>query len=247
MAITGVNTYGNAYESTYVSQKREQRNKIEVLDTSEGKKTGTTQDAGRTKEAGNQNYLEKLQEKVSCLELEQGFGLSTKRDNRATLMIHPKLLEKMQNDPEAEKKYTQTIKDIERAEKAATAYYNALGGCVERTSHWYIDENGEYSHFAYTRRDDKLNEKLREEAKENAEKRIQKTRENAREKVEQLTEKLEDKAEEKVEEKKLLEKIESADVILEEEEAQTIVDTIKENETEKSMKKPAGRNFDMKI
>lgn len=98
MTITGVNNYGNAFENTYPKE---------------------------TKDISNQNYLAKLQEKVSCLELEQGFGLSTKRDNRATLMIHPKLLEKMQNDPEAEKKYTQTIKDIERAERTATAYYNA--------------------------------------------------------------------------------------------------------------------------
>lgn len=245
MAVTGVNNYGNTYESTYVSQKREQRNRIDVLDTSEGKKTGTTQDAERTKDVSNQNYLAKLQEKVSYLELEQGFGLSTKRDNRATLMINPKLLEKMQNDPEAEKRYTQTIQDIERAERTVTAYYNALGGCVERTSHWYIDENGKYCHFAYTRRDDKLNEKLREEAKENAEKQIQKTRENARKKVEQLAKKLEEKAEKRLSEK--LENTENRDVIWEESEAQILVETIKENETEKTLKKPAGMNFDMKI
>lgn len=254
MTITGVNNYGNAFENTYVSQKREQRNETDDLEISEGKKTETIRDTKETKDISNQNYLAKLQEKVPCLELEQGFGLSTKRDNRTTLMIHPKLLEKMQNDSEAEKKYTQTIKDIERAERTATAYYNALGGCVERTSHWYMDENGNYCHFAYTRRDDKLNEKLREEAKENAEKQIEKNRENARKKAKQLAEKLEEKAE-----KQLLKKIESAEnreVILNEDKSRIIVETIKEvkEQSEKESpgsetadKKRAGSNVDIKI
>lgn len=103
-----------------------------------------------------------------------------KRDKRAgVITVNPKLLEKMQNDPEAEKKYTQTLKDIEKAERTANAYYNSLGGCVERTSHWYVDENGEYQHFAYTRRDDRLNKKIREESQKNKEKFIEKTRKKA--------------------------------------------------------------------
>ena len=41
-----------------------------------------------------------------------------KKDNRAGIItVNPKLLEKKQNDPEAAKKYTQTWKDIGRAEK----------------------------------------------------------------------------------------------------------------------------------
>ncbi len=72
------------------------------------------------------------------------------------------------------------LKDIQRAEGAVSAYYNSLGGATERTSHWHIADNGEVSHFAYVRREDKLNEKLREEAEENAKKLIEKTREKAR-------------------------------------------------------------------
>ncbi len=75
---------------------------------------------------------------------------------------------------------TQRLKDIQRAERAASSYYNSLGGVTERTSHWHIADNGEVSHFAYVRREDKLNEKLREEAQENAKRLIEETRENAK-------------------------------------------------------------------
>ena len=71
----------------------------------------------------------------------------------------------------------QRLKDIRRAEAAVSSYYNALGGTTERTSHWHVDDNGNVSHYAHVRREDKLNEKLRKEAQENAEKLIEKTRE----------------------------------------------------------------------
>lgn len=224
MAITGVGNW-NTYEGVYISQKKEPDKGKDVSDISGQKETENTE---KSRETDHQNYLAKLQEKVSYLELEQGCGLSMTRDNRTSLTIHPKLLEKMQNDPEAEKKYTQTIKDIERAERTATAYYNALGGCVERTSHWYMDENGKYCHFAYTRRDDRLNKMLRAQAKENMEKRIEKTRENARKKAKELAEKLEEKADKKLSEK--LENTENRDVILNETETGMLVETIKEME-----------------
>lgn len=189
MAISVVSNYGNSYENIYSSKNKEK----EVS----GKNTYETGNTSVSKEDSNQEYLKKLQNKVSYVELETGFGLSTKRDNKmGTITINPKLLDKMQNNSEEENKYTQMIKDIERAEKTATSFYNALGGCVERTSHWYIDENGKYYHFAYTRRDDKLNKKLREEEKKNAEKQIEVTRKNAREKAKGLEEKLAKKAEE---------------------------------------------------
>lgn len=203
MSITSVNSYANIYENIYVTQKREQDASMQrkqsetegaakAEETAKKSEASTAQTAKRTGNSGE--YLAQLKRQVPYMTLETGFGLSTKRDNRAgVIAINPKLLEKMQNDPQAEEKYTQTLKDIERAEKTANAYYNALGGCVERTSHWYIDENGKYCHFAYTYRDDKLNEKLREERKENAEGLIEKTRQKARERKEQLAEQLEEK------------------------------------------------------
>ena len=152
----------------------------------------------------------------------------------------------MQNDPEAEKKYTQMIKDIETAEKTAISYYNALGGCVERTSHWYIDENGKYYHFAFTHTDDRLNKKLREEAKKNAEKQIEVTRKKVREKAEKLKEKAEERLLEK------LSKSDNGEVYFNDEEIKTIIAAskeIQENQPEKksAYREQAGANLDVKI
>lgn len=144
------------------------------------------------------SILNKLQKQRTHVKLEAGMGLSMKIDQKqGAVTINPKLLEKMQNDPEAEKQYTELIKNIEMAEKTVGAYYNAMGGYVERTSHWYIDENGKYTHFGYVRRDDKLNKKLREEAKKNAEKLVERSREKVAEKRKRLEEAMKKRLEEK--------------------------------------------------
>lgn len=176
MAVAGIgNAYGGIYESAYAPSARE------AVKKEEAKKTETVnKQAEASEKVSNEEYLKTLQKKVPYVKLETGFALNMKKDNRSgVITVNSKLLEKMQNDPEAAKKYTQTLKDIERAEKTGDAYYNALGGVVEMTSHWYVDENGNFSHFAYVRRDDKLNKKIRKEAQEKAEELIEKTREKA--------------------------------------------------------------------
>ncbi len=177
MAITGLGNYENTYGSMYVSQPK-------------GAVSGKN-DTGKVsemKEEDIQEYQKRLQSKVKDVTLETGTSLNMKKDNKiGTVTIHPELLKKMQNNPEAEKKYTQLIRDIERAEQTVGAYYNAIGGVAERSSHWYIDENGKYYHFGYVRRDDKLNKKLREESKKNSEKLIEKTRKKAAEKKDAQT------------------------------------------------------------
>ena len=212
MAISNINNYTDTYEKVYVTQnkKMEAEKKEEV------------------KTESNQSYVKKLQGKVSYVNLEIGYGLNMKKDKKVgTITMNPELLEKMKNDPEAEKKYTQLIKDIERAEKTVNSYYNSLGGVVEHTSHWYIDENGNYTHFGYIKRDDKLNKKLRLEAKKNTEKWIEKSREKAKEKA---------KEQEAVREKRL------------KEDMKDIMDTIrKENEAAEKRENPVGANMDMRI
>ena len=183
MAITGLGNYGNIYGSMYASEPK----------GAVSGKNGTSK-VSETQEADIQEYQKRLQSKVKDVTLETGTSLNMKKDNKiGTVTIHPELLKKMQNNPEAEKKYTQLIKDIERAEQTVGAYYNAIGGVVERSSHWYIDENGEYCHFGYVRRDDKLNKKLREESQKNSEKLIEKTKEKAAKKQKEFQEKLEEK------------------------------------------------------
>lgn len=176
---------------------------------------------GADKPQSASEYLKKLQRQAPYLTLEIGGRLSMARDKRAgVLAIDPRLLKKMQEGPEAEKKFTQTIRDIERAEKTADAYYNALGGCVERTSHWYLDENGEFTHFAHTVRDDRLNKKLRKEAEENADKRIEKARKRSSEKLRELEKRMEKKRKElKVKKKEELAVPDKVKQILEKKEA----------------------------
>lgn len=195
MAITGIgNSYNNnMYENTYAAQKNRVAKKKETKEINEISE-GTTE---TVKKSSREEYLKSIQKQVTCVTLETGTGLNTKKDNKiGTITINPMLLDKMQNDPEAEKKYIQTIKDIERAEQTVAAYYDAIGGYVERSSHWYIDENGKYCHFGYVYRDDKLNKKLRREAQENAEELIEKTLEKSRKKKEELVEKLKENEEE---------------------------------------------------
>lgn len=198
MAVSSIGTYNNVYEGVSVMQRKD-------AEASGQKRAGDVHRTSRiimeksemAKGTDNEEYLRSLQNQVPYTNLEIGSALSMQRDKRAgVITVNPKLLEKMQKDPEAAAQYTQKLKDIERAERTANAYYNSLGGVVERTSHWYVDEEGNHYHFAYTRRDDRLNKKIREETKKNTEKHIEKTRKKAREKAEKLKEQLEKKAEE---------------------------------------------------
>ncbi len=212
MAITGVNSCNNVYEATYASQK------TKYAEISEQKKVKEAEEVKGKGEAvrksSNEEYLKSIQKQVSSVNLETGIGLSMRRDNKiGTITIHPALLEKMQNDPEAAEKYTQTIKDIERAEKMVMAYYNALGGVVERTSHCYVDENGKYYHFGYTRRDDKLNKKLREEARKNAENLTERIREKTAKKKKELKISIEKAADENKEKEKMAERDKNTDKV----------------------------------
>lgn len=249
MAVTGVGSYGNIYESMYSQKSREKKALQE--ERTDGK-SGVSEEK-RVKNNSNEEYLKGLQKQMSYVNLEIGTGLNMKKDNKVgTVTMNPALLEKMQNDPDAAAKYTQLIKDIERAEKTVGAYYNALGGVVEHTSHWYIDENGKYSHFGYVRRDDKLNKKLREEAAENAKKLVEKTREKAAKKKEELKETLE-KAEGKVQQL-LSEKVshsESEEIYLDTDDMQMILEAVREkdekNTGENTTKERVGIHLDMKL
>lgn len=190
MAVSEIrNAYGGIYESAYAPSKKE---------TVKQEENGELRQTEETGKISSGEYLKSIQKQVPYVKLETGFGLSMKKDKRAgVITVNPKLLEKMKNDPEAAKKYTQTLKDIERAEKTGDAYYNALGGVVERTSHWYVDENGNFTHFAYVRRDDKLNKKIRKETQEKSEEFIEKTRKRAvearKEQKKAMAERLEEK------------------------------------------------------
>ena len=124
-----------------------------------------------------------------------------------TLTINPKLLEKMQNDPETEKEMKELIRGVESAVNMLDSIHKASGWTVV-FKHCYIDENGKFTSIAYLRNDFMLNmsDKLREERRENAEKLMERQKESAAEKKEELEEvssekELEEKEAEKAEEK----------------------------------------------
>ncbi|MBD5499305.1 MAG: hypothetical protein HDR11_16410 [Lachnospiraceae bacterium] len=124
-----------------------------------------------------------------------------------TLTINPKLLEKMQNDPETEKEMKELIRGVESAVHMMDGFNKASGWTVV-FKHCYIDENGKFTSIAYLRNDFMLNmsDELREERRENAEKLLERQKESAAEKKEESEEvssekKLEEKEAEKAEEK----------------------------------------------
>jgi len=197
MAITGVSNYNNVYENTYASSKKEAAKKEETRETAATQKSTET-----AKKSSNEEYLRNLQKQVPYIKLQTGYGINLNKDGKVNVVdVNPKLLEKMQNDPQAEKEYTQRLKDVESATKWVDNFEKSMGYTAV-VRHGYVDENGKFSSFAVVVRKDELNEKLRKEAQENAEERIEKSRKDAHENAEQLAEKMAEKAEEAEESEK---------------------------------------------
>lgn len=188
MAITGVSNYNSVYENTYASSKKEAVKKEETTET-----TATQKSTETAKQSSNEEYLKFLQKQVSYIRLQTGYGINTNNDGKVNVVdVSPKLLEKMQNNPQAAKEYMQRLKDVESATKWVDNFEKSMG-YTAICRHGYIDENGNFSSFAVIVRNDELNEELRKEAQENAEEQIEKSREKARVNAEQLAEKIAEK------------------------------------------------------
>lgn len=156
------------------------------------KETAKTQEtSGNSKAKSTAEYANELAKLVPSAEFQIGNSYSTAKTGK-TLTVNPKLLEKMQNDPETEKEMKELIKGVEAKNKLAEKW-DKMTGNMTVFCHDFIDANGKFCSFAQTRREDKLNKKLREEAQKNAENRIEKAREKARENAEKIAEKLEEK------------------------------------------------------
>ena len=247
MAITGVNNYNSIYENTYASSKKEAAKKEEIRETAAAQNSAET-----AKKSGNEEYLKTLQKQVPYIKLQIGYGLNASNDGKVNVVdVNPKLLEKMQNDPQAAKEYTQRLKDVEAATKWVDNYFKSIGHTTI-CRHGYIDENGNFSSFAIIVRKDELNEKLRKEARENAEERIEKSREKARENAERLAEKLEEKAEEPDKAEQLLEEkiadSKDGEIYLYNTDIETIMEAAKEDSAGKANIKEqvqVGANLDL--
>ncbi len=251
MAMEVTSNYGGVFESTYAAQKQQV-----------------------AKKSNNGEYLKSLQKQVPYIKLQTGYGINANKDGKVNVVgINPKLLEKMQNDPQAAKEYTKRLKDVESAVKWVDNFEKSMGYTAV-VRHGYVDENGNYSNFAVVVRKDELNEKLRKEAQENTEEWIEMSREKARENAEQLSEIMSEKAEEsekkqeKSEEKKAVKEDETttpnkAEQLLEEKIAaskdgtiylydtdmKTIIEAAKEDNAGKANTKQqaqVGANMDLK-
>lgn len=246
MAMEITSNYISVYESTYTAQKQ-QAAKQQAASKEETKETSEVK-AKTAGKSSNEEYLKSLQKQVPYMKLQIGYGVNIKNDGKVDVLdINPKLLEKMQTDSKAAKEYTQRLKDVESAHKFVDNFLKATGSTVI-CSHAYVDENGNYCNFTVSVRKDALNEKLRKEAQENAEKQIEKSRENARKKAEQLAEQLEEKAETLISEK--IESTKDGKILLNNEDMQTIIEAVKENNQGKADTKKSvaeGSSFDMQI
>lgn len=241
---------------------------ISAINGAKKKGTEKTQEtAGNSKSQSTAEYANELSKLVPSVDFKVGNSFSTAKNGK-TLTVNPKLLEKMQNDPETEKEMKELIKGVESAVNMLESVNKASGWTVVY-KHCYIDENGKCRSIAYLRNDFMLNmsDKLREERRENSEKLIEKTKEKAAEKKEELAETLEEKkeakeddADGKVEEKStpnkakqlLNEKLAASKegmIYLNDTDIRTMIEAAKEDHTGKANTKQqasVGANLDLK-
>ena len=226
------------------------------------KETGKTQETAEgSKSRSTAEYADELAKLVPSVDFMVGNGCSSAKSGK-TLTINPKLLEKMQNDPEQAKETKELIRGVESAMNLIDSINKASGWTVVY-KHSYIDENGKYHSVGHYRNDFMLNmsDKLREERKKNSEKLLERAKEKAAEKKEKLEEALEERKAEKAEdgsaynkaEQLINEKMsESKDgtIYLNDTDIRTIIEAAQEEDAGKTVVKDqpqVGANLDLKI
>ena len=225
--------------SSYAAQNMAGSNVASSMKKKETEKTSDT--AGSSKSKSTSDYANELAKLAPSVEFKVGNSFSTAKSGK-TLTINPKLLEKMQNDPEQAKETKELIRGVESATKLMDGIYKASGWTVVYR-HSYIDENGKYCAIACVRNDFMLNmsDKLREERKKNSEELIEKAKEKAQEKSAY------NKAEQLLEEKIASSK--DGTIYLYDTDMKTIIEAAKEDNAGKASTKQqaqAGANMDLK-
>lgn len=259
MAMEITNNYNSVYESTYTTQKQ-QTSKQQVDSKTETKETAAAQNnIGTT--TSNSDYFNKLAKLAPSVDCRIGTAYSSAKNGK-TLTLNPKLLEKMQNDPEFEKEMMDMIKGVESMTKLSESINKATGWTIVY-QHNYIDENGKFHHIGQYRNDFMYNmsDELREERKKNTEKLLEKTKEKAVKKKEELQEALEEKRVEKEEKKTEEEKTSKAEKLIKEKIAASkdgkiymydtdfkeIMEAMKEDKADTKKQFIVGANLDMQV
>lgn len=184
--------------SSYAAQSIAESSTANSAKKKETEKTTETAESSKAKKTTD--YANGLAKLVPSVEFKVGNACSRAKSGM-TLTVNPKLLEKMQNDPEQEKETKELIRGVESAMNMIESINKASGWTVVY-KHSYIDENGKYHSVGHYRNDFMLNmsDKLREERRKNSEKLIEKAKEKAAAKKEELEEMLEEKVVAKTEE-----------------------------------------------
>lgn len=200
--------------SSYVSQSMVGNSAASGTKKKETENTSETTGCGKSKNVSD--YANELAKLVPSVEFKVGNACSTAKSGK-TLTINPKLLEKMQSNPEQEKETKELIRGVESAMNLIESINKANGWTVVY-KHSYIDENGKYHSVGYYRNDFMLNmsDKLREERRQNSEKLLETQKEKSLKKKEELEEileknksaKSEEEAEGKIEIKSAYDKVE---------------------------------------
>ena len=222
------------------------------------KETEKTQEtAESSKSRSTTEYANELAKLVPSVDFKVGNGCSSAKSGK-TLTVNPKLLEKMQNDPEQAKETKELIRGVESAMNLIDSINKASGWTVVY-KHSYIDENGKYHSVGHYRNDFMLNmsDKLREERRKNSEKLLEKTKERAAEKTEKLEEKKAEKAEDgsayNKAEQLINEKMSASKdgtIYLDDTDMKTIIEAAQEEDADKTTVKDqpqVGANLDLKI
>lgn len=168
MAITGVNTYNNAYENVYATKQKE-----ETKETSAAQKKGDTENKG--------SLLNQLQDKYSNFDITAGTfsksQVSSSSKGFQGVMISSAYLSKAENDEK-------TAQDLDEMLSGVESAYNWLKNAFAKdglelvSCGYYIDENGKMGSYSVVEKKHSMFDGLTEQSEKNAD-RIKEKQEKA--------------------------------------------------------------------
>lgn len=195
MAITGVNTYNNAYENVYATKQKE-----ETKETSAAQKKTNTENKG--------SLLSQLQDKYSNFDITAGTfsknQISSSSKGFQGVMVNSAYLSKAENNEATAKELDEMLSGVESA-------YNWLKNAFAKdglelvSCGYFIDENGNMGSYSVVEKKHSMFDGLAEQSEKSAD-RIKEKQEKTRE--QKKTE--EKKAEKKKEEEKQEQQVKSS-------------------------------------
>ena len=187
MAITGVNTYNNAYENMYATKQKE-----DTKETSVAQKKGDTENKG--------GLLNQLQDKYSNFDITAGTfskgQVSSSSKGFQGVMISSAYLSKAKNDEK-------TAQDLDEMLSGVESAYNWLKNAFARdglelvSCGYYIDENGKMGSYSVVEKKHSMFDGLAEQSEKSAD-RIKEKQEKARKQKKADEKKAEEKREQQV-------------------------------------------------